>query len=176
MNTGICVMLIALGIEASSMGAKTGAASETPLTEVGQKLQQRYTGMLAALKTEISEAVSAVAEKRKAAYLNARKAELDAYTKVKAARRRVDQIQTTIASVEHAWERIGDTEKNIAMSQEKLECSTTESEHDLAKRELVKWQENRDAAVKTLESRKAALEKAKREQPTLVQELDAAEK
>jgi len=80
-RTGICVALIALAIGISSVGAAKKKASETPLTEAGKKLLERYTGMLAELKTEITNAVPAVDEKKKAAYLKARKAQKTAKNK-----------------------------------------------------------------------------------------------
>ena len=66
-RTGICVALIAMAIGASSVwAAKKKVAVETPLTESGQKLQERYTGMLTELQAEISKAVPAVDEQKKA--------------------------------------------------------------------------------------------------------------
>ena len=62
MMTVICGALIALTIGTSSAGAaRKNAASETPLTEAGKKLLERYTGMLTELQKEIYRAVPTVA-------------------------------------------------------------------------------------------------------------------
>ena len=78
--TGICVALIAMAIGASSVWAAKEAPLETPLTEAGQKLQERYTGMLTELQAEISKVLPTVHEQKKAAYLKAREAEKAAAT------------------------------------------------------------------------------------------------
>ncbi|NQT89268.1 hypothetical protein HQ560_21045, partial [bacterium] len=63
----ICGVLIAMAIGASSVwAARKQTAPEMPLTEAGQKLLERYTGMLTELKSEISKAVPAVDEQKKA--------------------------------------------------------------------------------------------------------------
>ena len=52
--TGICVALIAMVIGSPSVwAAKKKAAPETPLTEAGQKLQERYAGMLTELANRL---------------------------------------------------------------------------------------------------------------------------
>ena len=172
-----CVALIAMAIGTSSVwAAKEKAAPETPLTEAGQKLLERYAGMLTELQAEISKAVPTVDEQKKAAYLKAREAEKAAEAEVKAAQQRLGKIATAQALVNHAkgkW--IGGAEKGIAEAQAKLKKATTEAERDAAQKELVKWQENRDAGISALKERQEALDKAKREEPKLIQELEAAQ-
>ena len=173
--TGICVALIAMAIGASSAWAAKEATPETPLTEAGQKLLKRYTGMLTKLKAEISEAVPTVHEQKKSAYLKAREAEKAAEAEVNAAQQRLGEIQTAQALVDHAkgkW--IGGAEKGIAEAQAKLKNATTEAERNAAQEELVKWQKNREDGIKALKERQEVLDKAKREEPRLIRELEAA--
>jgi len=175
--TGVCVALIAMAIGASSVwAAKEKAAAETPLTEAGQKLLERYAGMLTELQAEISKALPAVDEQKKSAYSKARDAEKAAEAEVKAAQERLGKIATAQALVNHAkgkW--IGGAEKGIAEAQAKLKKATTKAERDAAQKELVKWQKNREDGVKALKERQEAFDKAKREEPKLVRELEAAQ-
>jgi len=173
--TGICGALTAIAIGASSVWAVRLEAAETPLTEFGQKLLERYTGMLTELQAEISKAVPAVGEQKKAAYLKAREVEQAAVGKVKTAQQRLNKAQTAQALVDHAWEWIGSDEKNIATAQAKLEQTIKETEHNAARQELIRWQEHRDAGIRALRGRQEALVKAKREEPKLIRELNAAE-
>jgi hypothetical protein len=169
------VALIAMVIGASSVWAAQQPAPEAELNAAGQILAERYAGMLTELKAEISEAVPTVEEQKKSAYLKAREAETAAYAEVKAAQQLLDKAQTAEALVDHAWEWIGGAEKNIAMAREKLEQATTETEYHAAQQELIRWQQNRDAGIRALKQRQEALPKAKREEPKLVRELEAAQ-
>ena len=169
------VALIAMVIGASSVWAAKQPAPEVELNVAGQILLARYAGMLTELQAEIPKAVPTVDEQQKSAYLKAREAEKGAYAEVKAAQQRLDKAQTASTLVDHAWEWIGGAEQNIAMAQEKLEQATTETEHDAAQQELIRWQEHRDAGIKALEQRQEALAKAKREVPKFIGELEAAQ-
>jgi len=91
----MCTALIVLGAGISSVEAAGKKDTEKPLTERGRKLMERYNGMLNELKTEISDAVPAVDEQKKAAYLKARKAEKEAEKKKARARAR-DQTMKAV--------------------------------------------------------------------------------
>jgi len=75
------------------------------------------------------------------------------------------QLKILKAQIEMAIPNIAEAKK-----------ATTEAERKAAQKELVKWQENRDAGVKVLEERQAALDRAKLEEPQAIHELEAAEK
>ncbi|KPK47045.1 MAG: hypothetical protein AMK72_08935 [Planctomycetes bacterium SM23_25] len=174
--TGICVALVAMAIGASSVWAAKEKAPETPLTEAGQKLLERYTGMLTELQAEVSKALPTVDEQKKSAYLKGREAEKAADTEVKAAQQRLGKIATAQALVNHAkgkW--IGGAEKGIAEAQAKLKKATTQAERNAAHEELVKWQKNRKDGIEALKQRQEALDKANREKPKVEQELRKAE-
>jgi hypothetical protein len=83
--TVICGALIAMAIGASSAWAAKEEAAETPLTNDGQRLLERYSGMLTELQADISRAVPTVDERKKSAYSQARQAEKAAEADVKAA-------------------------------------------------------------------------------------------
>jgi len=177
--TGICVALIAMTIAAPSAWAgkknKKKAVPETPLTEAGQRLRERYTGMLTELQAEIANALPTVVEQKKSDYLKARQAEKAAEAEVKAAQQSLGKIATAQALVAHArgkW--IGGAENGIAMAQTKLNKATTEAERNAAQKELAKWQKNREDGIKALKERQGALDRAKREEPRLIQKLEAA--
>ena len=176
MMMGICGALIAMTIGTSSLrSAGKKAAPQTPLTESGQKLQKRYTGMLTELRAEISKAVPVVDEQKKAARTKAREAEKAAEAEVKAAQRRLGKVATAQASVNHAkgkW--IGGADKGIAAEKAKLKKATTEAERQAVQKELVKWRKSREDGIKALKERQEALDKAKREKPRLVRALEAA--
>jgi len=175
--TVICVALITLAIGTSSVwAARPKAAPQTPLTAAGQKLEARHAEQLKTLQAEISKAVPKVNEQRKAAYLKAREAEKAAEKERNAAQQRLGGVQTARALVAHAkgkW--IGGAERGIAAAKEKLKKATTAAERDAAQKELVKWQENREAGINALKERQEALDKAEREEPRLVKNLKAAQ-
>jgi len=168
--------LIAMAIGASSVwAAKPPVVQEMELNAAGQKLLERYTGMLTELQAEIAKAVRAVDERKKGAYLKAREAEKAAEAEVTAAQQRLGEVGTAEALVAHAkgkW--IGGAEKGIAEAQAKLKKATTEAERNAALEELVKWQENREDGIEALKQRQEALDKANREKPRMIQELEAA--
>ena len=173
----VLVVMVATVIGTSSVWAakSKNAATPTPLTAAGQKLEARYAEQLKTLKAEIAEAVPTLDEQKKSAYSKAREAEKAAVAEVNAAQQRLDKIKTAKALVDHArgkW--IGGAEKNIAKTQAKLKKATTETERNAAQKELVRWQENRDAGIRALKERQEALDKAKREEPGLLKELEAA--
>ncbi|MBL7222001.1 MAG: hypothetical protein ISS69_17975 [Phycisphaerae bacterium] len=88
--TFIFALLFGVQVHVWAAGKK---APQTPLTEAGQKLLERYTGMLASLKAEISAALPAVDEQKKSAYLKACEAELAAAAAVEKKQNAVDKAK-----------------------------------------------------------------------------------
>jgi hypothetical protein len=175
--TGISVALVAMAIGApSAWAAKTNTAPQTQLSQAGQELLGRYTGMFEELQTEISKAVPTVDEQKKAAYLKAREVEKSAEAQVNAAQQNLGKVATAQALVGHAkgkW--IGGADKGIATAQENLKKATTEAQRNAAQEELVKWQKNREDGVDALKERQEALDQAKREEANWTQGLKAAQ-
>ena len=176
--TGICVVLTAMAIGAPSVwAARKKVVPETPLTQAGQKLQERYTDMLTELQAEISEAVPTVHAQKESAYSEAREGEKTAEVELKAAQERLGKVATAQALVAHAkgkW--IGGADKGIAEAKEMLKKATTEAERNATQEELVKWQKNREDGIKALKERQEALDKAKIEEPKLIKQLESAKK
>jgi hypothetical protein len=182
--TGICGALIAMAIGASSVSAAKGkAAAETPLTEAGQKLLERYTGMLTELKAEISKAVPAVDEQKKSAYRKAREAEKAAEARANAAQAALNKNRGAVGLLRHRQGWIGRATKGVAEAKEKLKQAEAmkgdKEERAKALKEaqeaLAKIQENYRMAASELKKSQAAVDKAKLEEPKLIQDLEAAQ-
>ena len=128
------------------------------------------------LQAEITKALPAVAEQKKAALQTAREA-------VKKARQRRTRrsnpwarFKRQKALVDHAkgkW--IGGAEKGIAEAEAALKKATTEAEREAAKKDLAKWQANKEDGLKALKERQEALDKAKLDEPKLTQANQAAQ-
>ncbi|MHC4199400.1 MAG: hypothetical protein ACYSU0_05365, partial [Planctomycetota bacterium] len=174
--TRICVALIAVAIGASSArAANNRSAPQTPLTEKGKELEERYAEQFEALRAEIKKALPVIAEQKEAAYLKAREAEKAAEAELKAAQQGLGKIQKAQGLVDHAkgkW--IGGAEKGIAKAKAMLKEATTDAEREAAQKELAKWQANKEAGLKALKERQEALDKAKLEEPRLLKNLEAA--
>ena len=181
--TGICGTLIAMAIGTSTVSvAKRKAAAETPLTAAGQKLLERYTGMLTELKAEISKAVPAVDEQKQSAYLKAREAEKAAEARANAAQAALNKNRGAVGLLRHRQGWIGRATKGVAEAKEKLKQAEAmkgdKEERAKALKEaqeaLAKIQENYRMAASELKKSQAAVDKAKLEEPRLIKALDAA--
>ena len=173
-RAGCLLAALALGLSHASAATKAGPA--TPLTKAGEELLAKYSAMLTALQAEIAKAVPVVDEQKKSAYLKAREAEKAAEAALNAAQQSLGKIQEAIALVDHAkgkW--IGGAEKGIAAAEAALKKATTEAEREAAKKELAKWQANKEDGIKALKERQEALDKAKIDEPKLTQDLKAAQ-
>ena len=60
---------------------------------------------------------------------------------------------------------IGGAEKGIAQAEAALKKATTETEREAAKKELAKWQANKEDGIKALKERQEAVDKAKIDEP-----------
>ena len=117
----------------------------------------------------------AVDEQKKAAFQKAREAVKKAKADVNAAQQPLDKIEGAEALVGHAkgkW--IGGAEKGIAAAEAALKKATTEAEREAAKKELAKWQADKEAGLKALVERQAALDAAKADEPKYIQASKAA--
>ena len=152
-------------------------AAPTTLTPAGQQLEARYADQLKALRAEIEKALPKIDDQQKAALQKARDAlkavEADAST----AQQSLNKIQAAKALVDHAkgkW--IGGAEKGISQAEAALKKATTEAEREAAKKDIAKWQANKEEGIKALKERQEALDKAKTEEPKLAQSNQAAQK
>ncbi|MBM4032262.1 MAG: hypothetical protein FJ291_10795 [Planctomycetes bacterium] len=173
-RAGCLLAALALGFSHASAATKAGPAA--PLTKAGEELLAKHSAMLTALQAEIAKAVPVVDEQKKSAYLKAREAEKAAEAGVNAAQAALDKVATAKALVDHAkgkW--IGGAEKGIAEAEAALKKATTEAEREAARKELAKWQANKEDGIKALKERQGALDKATSDEPKLTQALKAAQ-
>ena len=157
---------LALGAENLSAAAKV---ENKPLTPTGEKLHAQYEAMLAALKAEIAKSLPNLSEENKKALQKARDAVKAAEAAADAAQKAADKIQQAKALVDHAkgkW--IGGAEKGIAQAEAALKKATTEAEREAARKELAKWQANKQDGLKALKERQEALDKLKADEPRLL--------
>ncbi|MGN6555254.1 MAG: hypothetical protein ACTHLW_16225 [Verrucomicrobiota bacterium] len=140
------------------------AAPEFKLSEQGAQLEAKYAATLTALKAEIAKALPPVAEQQKAALEKAqvvlRKAEADA----NASQELQSNVKTAEGLVAHAkgkW--IGGAEKGIAEAEAALKKATSDAQREAARKNLAKWQADKEDGLKALQERQAALDKAKAE-------------
>jgi len=164
---GCMLAATAIGVRGVS-AAKPPASRGAALSEAGEKFLARYSETLAALRAEISKAVPAVNERKKAALQEAREAVRKATAEANAAQQALNQIQGAKGLVDHAkgkW--IGGADKGIAAAEAALKKAGTDAEREAAKKELAKWQANREDGVKALKERQEAYDKAKRDEPRL---------
>ncbi len=136
-------------------------APESVLLPVGEKLAADYSTQLHSLKTEIFSALPDLVEEKKVAYVQAHQAERAAESKLKAAQKQLGELGTAKALVGHAkgkW--IGGADRGIRQAQDKLKAATTEAEREAARKELEKWQQNREDGLRALQERQTRLERA----------------
>jgi len=133
-----------------------------PLTETGKQLEARYAATLTALQGEIAKALPPVAEQKKSALQNARealkKAEADA-TSTQEPMAKVKEGEALVAHAKGKW--IGGAEKGIAEAEAALKKAVTDAQREAAKKDLAKWQADKEAGIKALKERQDALDKAK---------------
>jgi len=167
MNTAMRGMMLGASVflvvtSSSAAPRKENAVEAVSLTPEGQKLQSEYAGKLAALQAEIKKALPEIPEQTKAACVKAR-AELQKATEaMQKAQQPANDIRSAQGLVEHAkgkW--IKGAEKGIAQAQAALKKSTTDAEREAAKKELAKWEANKQDGLNALKERQAALDKAK---------------
>ena len=147
-----------------------------PLSAAGEKLQSQYEASLKTLQAEIAKSLPPVNERKKKAVQDAREAVKKAQEEADAAAKELGKINGGKALVDHAkgkW--IGGAEKGIAQAEAALKKATTAAERDAAKKDLAKWQANKEDGLKALKERQAAYDKAKSEEPKLRKANEAAQ-
>lgn len=155
--------------------ASVSAPEPVTLTETGEKLKAQYAATLAALQAEIAKALPAVGEGRKAALPAAREAFRKAEADVAAAQAPLNKIEEARALVGHAkgkW--LGGAEKGLAEAEAMRQKAVTPAEREAAEKERVKWQADKEAGLKALAERQAALDAAQADEPKYIQASQAA--
>ncbi|MCY2953869.1 MAG: hypothetical protein NTU53_18140 [Planctomycetota bacterium] len=175
LSIGCLLAAMAVGIPSMSAAAKK-AESGIQLTEAGKQLEAMYAATLTGLQAELAKALPAVAEQKKVALLKAREVVKVAEAQANAAQQSLGKIQEAKALVDHAkgkW--IGGAEKGIAAAEAALKKATTEAERETAKKDLAKWQANKQDGLKALKERQEALDKARIDEPKVKEAHQAAQ-
>ena len=169
-SLGIC---IALGV-GSPLAAQQ--RENIPLTATGEKLQAQHAATLKALQAEIAKSLPSVPENKKADLVIAREALKAAEAAASTAQSSQSKINTAKALVAHAKNKwIGGAEKGIAAAQATLKKATTEAERETAKKDLAKWQANKEDGIKALHERQKALDQALLDEANLNEKSKAAQ-
>jgi len=173
----VLMVALSIGLSQATMAAPPPKAkAQTALTADGERLLTRYSDMHNALREDIVKALPQVDPSQKAALQKATAAIKAAVAEAKPAQQSLGKIQTAKALVEHAkgkW--IGGAEKGIAQAEAALKKATTEVEREAAKKDLAKWQANKEEGVKALKERQEALEKAKLDEQNMIKANQAAQ-
>jgi len=176
----VCMFaLILAGIDNLSAADKKAVKSDAkgaPLTAEGEKLLSQYSEILKTLQAEIAKAVPAVDGKKTAVFKEAREAVKKAKADMATAQKPFEKIAGAEALVGHAkgkW--IGGAEKGIAQAEETLKKAATEAEREAAKKDLAKWQANKEDGLKALKERQALLDAAKADEAKYTEVKKAAQ-
>lgn len=154
-------LLAALALSTPHLPAAAKPEPLAPLTADGQRHLDRYTALLAATKAEVSKGLPKPDAQKQAALQKAREALKAAEASANTTQQSSGKIQTAKALVEHAkgkW--LGGAAKGIAAAEAALKKATTEAEREAAKKDLAKWQADKQAGLKALAERQAVLDKA----------------
>jgi|GEM_PF-6480605 len=123
----VAFLLLAIGRSGPDCAAAN--QDQPALNDRGQKLMDRYAGMHAALKAEITAVLSVVSPHARSEYLRARAAEDAAAAAWKTAEEHLHDVKHAQGLVGHArnyW--IPKAEKSIATAKAKLSSATTEAD------------------------------------------------
>ncbi len=159
-----CLLAVMASSASNVLAAKAKSAAETMLAAEGQKLVAKYSDELKALQTEITRSLPVVAEQKKSALQKARETLKKAEAAANSTKEPMAKVGAAQGLVEHAkgkW--IGGADKGIAQAEAALKKATTDAQREAAKKDLAKWQANKEDGIKALKERQADLDKAKAE-------------
>jgi len=169
--TSLAVIVAIMG----GAGLATQSVDAAELTDKGKELEARYTEKLESAQAAIREGIPAIDEPVKAAYQQAREAELAAHERLEAAQKRMGEYNGAKGLVGHArghW--IGNANRNINAAKKQLEEATTDAERKKAEEKLAHWQKDLAEGEQALVDRTAAYERIKKEKPQMEKDLAAA--
>ncbi len=154
----------------AQQGKITGKTTATANAAAGQ------SGELQTLKAELAKLLPTPNE-TVLKQLNAASEEVkNTLAKLQDGQKNAGKLQTAKALVEHAkgkW--LGGAAKGIAQAEAALKAATTDAQREAANKDLAKWQADKEAGLKALAERQAALVAAEAEQSTAKQALEVAE-
>jgi hypothetical protein len=175
-NAGALILAALMLIGAMATTTDAQQAQPPALTEAGQKLQERYNGMLKTLREQISAALPKNSGQKKAAYLEARKAEKDAEAALSKAQKQVGRVAAAQKAMKDANFPKGGAERGIKAAEAALKKAETDDQRTAAQQDLTKWQKVKDDCINAHKKAEDALAVAKQEEPKWTLECAAAEK
>ena len=155
---------------------KDAAVPHVQLSATGTQLETKYAALLTALKADISRELPRIDEQKKAALQKAQEVLKQAEAGASSTQEPLTKVKGAEALIEHAkgkW--IGGAEKGIAQAQAALKKASTDAERDAAKKDLAKWEANKQEGMKALKDREAVLAQAKAEAANAGQSHQAAQ-
>lgn len=167
---GFMLVAMVVGFADAKGARKEKVAPGMPLNQEGTKLLARYSAQQKALQADIMKLLPAVATDKKSTLQKARDEVQAAEAQADAAQKALSVVNGGKALVEHAkgkW--IGGAEKDIAKAQSALKSATTDAAREAAKKDLAAAQANKEAGLKALKERQAAWDKARADEPKLLQ-------
>lgn len=171
----VAVFAAAMAAALPVVAAPKPAASVIQLNDSGKELEVKYAASLTELKAEIAKSLPPVAEQKRSALEKARAATKAAQKEADDAAKAIGAVGTAKALVDHAngkW--LGGAAKGIAAAETALKAATTDAQRLAAKKDLAKWQADKEAGLRALKERQEALDKAKANEPRLKQASEAA--
>lgn len=173
-----CLVAVLLGIclPATTAAAPSKAPPQVALNEQGERLLAQYSNLLDALRAELVKSLPPVDPAQVAALQQAAAAVKAAEADANKAKEALDKIHGAKGLVEHArgkW--IGGAEKEIAAAEAALKKAATDEQRAAANAALAKWQANKAEGQQALQERQAAYERAKLDEPKLIQAQQTAQ-
>lgn len=159
----------------SNLTAAPKASTELALSATGNKLENQYGKLLKDIHAELERTLPKVDEQKRSALQKARDAVKTAEAEEAKAAESMGKIQGAKALVEHAkgkW--IGGAEKGIAQAEAASKKATNDAEREVAKKDLAKWQANKEDGIKELKIREETLSKAQIDEPKFTKAHEAA--
>ena len=182
--TAFLLMGTPLGVAPVS-AAPPKPAPEVPLTEAGNKLAEKYTGLLNAARAEIEQALPKLDEQQKSAFWTLRETEVAAEAEAAKKQAAADANRSAETAVVNRKAGIEKSALAVAAAGEKVKQATAalagnnneETAKALKEAQAALDKELQKAALGADELKKAeeALAKAKPEEPRVLQELKAAQ-
>lgn len=158
----ICLITLGLGIVVFSNHADAAPKPEpVTLTPEGEKQRAEFAALLNGLQAAIIQALPSISEQKKTALAHSRETLKTAEVNANQAKKIQEKVKTAKALVDHAkgkW--IGGAEKGIALATTAMKKAANDAELEAAKKDLAKWQANKEDGIKALQERQKALDQA----------------
>ena len=161
---------------AVAVGGGFAASEPVQLTPAGRQIETKYAAALKDAQQDLAGAIPKFDERKTTTFQQAREAVKKATAAVNASQQPLDKIAKAKALVDHAkgkW--LGGAEKGLAQAADMLKKAKTPAEREAAEKERAKWQADKEAGLKALAERQAALDAAQADEAKSVQARKSAQ-